>query len=89
MREMVIDNFAGAGGASLGIERALGIPVDIAINHDEAAIIMHKVNHPNTRHLCEDIWSVDPLEATAGRPGRMVSISVSASMAKISDRPSC
>lgn len=68
MREMVIDNFAGAGGASLGIERALGVPVDIAINHDEAAIEMHKANHPHTRHLCEDIWSVDPLEATAGRP---------------------
>lgn len=68
MREMVIDNFAGAGGASLGIERALGVPVDIAINHDEAAIIMHKANHPHTKHLCEDIWSVDPLEATVGRP---------------------
>lgn len=68
MREMVIDNFAGAGGASLGIERALGMPVDIAINHDEAAIEMHKANHPHTKHLCEDIWSVDPSEATAGRP---------------------
>lgn len=68
MRELIIDNFAGGGGASTGIELALGRSVDIAINHDEAAIAMHKVNHPRTKHYLEDVWEVDPLEATQGRP---------------------
>ena len=67
-RELIIDSFAGGGGASTGIELALGRPVDIAINHDEAAIAMHKVNHPLTKHYLEDVWEVDPLEACAGRP---------------------
>lgn len=66
--ELVVDNFAGAGGASSGIEAALGRPVDIAINHSPHAIAMHKANHPETRHYCEDIWQVDPREACGSRP---------------------
>jgi hypothetical protein len=66
--ELVIDSFAGGGGASLGIEQALGRPVDIAINHDALAVAMHMANHPGTRHYQQDIWSVKPLEATKGRP---------------------
>ncbi|MCI7342516.1 MAG: hypothetical protein MSH33_01055 [Fusobacterium necrophorum] len=61
---LIIDNFAGGGGASTGIEKALGRYIDIAINHDPAAILMHKTNHPNTKHYCENIWEIDPLEAT-------------------------
>ncbi len=53
-REIVVDNFAGGGGASTGIEEATGLSVDIAINHDPAAIAMHKLNHPDTEHYCED-----------------------------------
>ncbi len=66
--ELIIDSFAGAGGASLGIEAAIGRPVDIAINHDAYAIEMHKLNHPRTLHYCENIWDVNPLQATRGRP---------------------
>lgn len=66
--ELVIDNFAGGGGASTGIELAIGRPVDVAINHDPDAIAMHKVNHPFTRHYCEDVWTVNPKEVTQGRP---------------------
>lgn len=66
--EIVVDNFAGGGGASTGIEMAIGRSVDIAINHDPAAIAMHKVNHPTTKHYAEDVWDVDPIEACAGRP---------------------
>lgn len=51
MKELIIDCFAGGGGASVGIEMALGRPVDIAINHDPDAILMHKTNHPTTLHL--------------------------------------
>lgn len=68
MREIIIDSFAGGGGASAGIELALGRPVDIAINHDPIAIAMHKVNHPDTKHYIENVWEVDPIEAAAGRP---------------------
>lgn len=68
MREQIVDNFAGGGGASEGIEQAIGRPVDIAINHDEKAIEMHKVNHPHTKHYIEDVWDVDPVEATQGQP---------------------
>ena len=57
--DLIIDCFAGGGGASVGIEMALGRSVDIAINHDPAAILMHKTNHPNTLHLTEDIFKVD------------------------------
>lgn len=68
MNEIVVDNFAGGGGASTGIEIAIGRSVDIAINHDPAAIAMHKANHPTTRHYQEDVWKVDPVEACAGHP---------------------
>ncbi|MBR3965436.1 MAG: DNA cytosine methyltransferase [Clostridia bacterium] len=66
--ELFIDNFAGGGGASTGIEMAIGRSVDIAINHDPDAIAMHKVNHPDTKHYCEDVWAVDPKEACNGHP---------------------
>lgn len=64
--ELVVDNFAGGGGASTGIELATGYSVDIAINHDPEAIKMHKVNHPNTKHYCENVWEVDPVKACKG-----------------------
>ncbi len=67
-RELFVDNFAGGGGASTGIELAIGRSVDIAINHDPDAIAMHKANHPSTKHYCEDVWQVDPVEACAGKP---------------------
>lgn len=67
MRELIIDCFAGGGGASVGIEMALGRPVDIAINHDPQAIRMHKVNHPDTLHLTEDIFKVDLQRYVKGR----------------------
>lgn len=66
--ELIVDNFAGGGGASTGIEMATGISVDIAINHDPEAIRMHKANHPSTKHYCENVWAVDPVEACAGHP---------------------
>lgn len=68
MNEIIVDNFAGGGGASTGIEIAIGRSVDIAINHDPAAIAMHRANHPATEHYTEDVWKVDPVEACAGRP---------------------
>lgn len=68
MREIVVDNFAGGGGASTGIEIAMGRSVDIAINHDPAAIAMHRANHPKSKHYTENIWMVDPVEACEGRP---------------------
>ncbi|MGF7035778.1 DNA (cytosine-5)-methyltransferase 1 [Paenibacillus mucilaginosus] len=68
LREIVVDNFAGGGGASTGIELAIGRSVDVAINHDPAAIAMHEVNHPETEHYCESVWDVDPRKAAAGRP---------------------
>ena len=78
--ELIVDNFAGGGGASTGIELATGYSVDIAINHDPEAIKMHKANHPNTKHYCENVWTVDPVKACGGLdlPGshRTVSISV-------------
>jgi DNA (cytosine-5)-methyltransferase 1 len=67
MNEFVVDNFAGGGGASLGIENGLGRSVDFAINHDAEAIAMHRANHPHTRHLCESVWDVDPRALTRGR----------------------
>lgn len=66
--EIVVDNFAGGGGASTGMELGLSRHVDIAINHDKDAIDMHKMNHPETKHYCESVWDVDPIEACAGRP---------------------
>lgn len=66
--ELIVDNFAGGGGASTGIEMATGYSVDIAINHDPEAIRMHKANHPNTKHYCEDVWQVNPVAACKGHP---------------------
>lgn len=66
--EIIVDNFAGGGGASTGIEIATGRSVDIAINHDIEAIKMHKANHPNTIHYCVDVWDANPLEVCKGRP---------------------
>lgn len=66
--EMIVDNFAGGGGASTGIELALGRHVDLAINHDPEALAMHQANHPQTVHLPENIWAVDPVKVTNGRP---------------------
>lgn len=66
--ELLVDNFAGGGGASTGIELATGYSVDIAINHDPEAIRMHKANHPNTKHYCENVWAVDPVKACGGHP---------------------
>lgn len=66
MKELFVDNFAGGGGASTGIEAAIGRSVDIAINHDPDAIAMHKANHPASKHYCEDVWQVDPVEACGG-----------------------
>lgn len=66
--ELIVDNFAGGGGASTGIELATGYSVDIAINHDPEAIKMHKANHPYTKHYCEDVWQVNPVAACKGHP---------------------
>ncbi|HDH0558185.1 TPA: DNA cytosine methyltransferase, partial [Klebsiella pneumoniae] len=65
--EIIVDNFAGGGGASTGIELAIGRSVDIAINHDPNAVAMHTTNHPGTLHYCESVYSVRPKVATAGR----------------------
>ena len=66
--ELIVDNFAGGGGASTGIEMATGYSVDIAINHDPEAIRMHKANHPSTKHYCESVWDVDPVKVCGGHP---------------------
>lgn len=66
--EIIVDNFAGGGGASTGIELAIGRSVDIAINHDPNAVAMHTTNHPGTLHYCESVYEVRPKVATAGRP---------------------
>lgn len=67
-----IDHFAGGGGASTGIEMATGQPVDVAINHDEMAIALHRKNHPYTKHYREDVWKVDPAEAIGGKHVRLI-----------------
>lgn len=67
-RGLLVDAFAGGGGASTGIAQALGRPVDIAINHDPEAVALHTANHHDTRHFCEDVFAVDPVRACAGRP---------------------
>lgn len=66
--ELIVDNFAGGGGASTGIAWALGRSPDIAVNHDPEAVAMHSANHPDTRHFCESVWDVDPKEVCRGRP---------------------
>lgn len=65
--EIIVDNFAGGGGASLGIEMATGRRVNVAINHDPEAIAMHEANHPETEHYCESVWEVDPRSVKPGR----------------------
>jgi DNA (cytosine-5)-methyltransferase 1 len=66
--KLVIDLFAGGGGASTGIEQAIGRHVDIAVNHDPEAVSLHEANHPQTRHFVSDVFEVDPLVVTAGQP---------------------
>ncbi|ADV01307.1 DNA cytosine methyltransferase [Alicycliphilus denitrificans] len=73
--ELIIDNFAGGGGTSTGLEKAFGRPVDIAINHDPEALAMHAINHPRTLHLCESVWSVDPIRVTRNQPVALVWLS--------------
>lgn len=73
--ELIIDNFAGGGGTSTGLEQAFGRPVDIAINHDPEALAMHAANHPQTRHLCESVWDVDPIKITNNQPVGLVWLS--------------
>src|SRR5688572_3596157 len=70
--EIDVDIFAGGGGASAGIEAATGKAVDIAINHDPIALAVHAANHEKTEHLTSDVWDVDPLVATKGRPVRLL-----------------
>ena len=67
IHELIVDNFAGGGGASTGIAMAAGREIDIAINHNAEALAMHAKNHPGTRHFCESVFDVDPIEATGGR----------------------
>jgi DNA (cytosine-5)-methyltransferase 1 len=67
-RDLIVDNFAGGGGASTGIEAALGRAVEIAINHDQEAVAMHTANHPYTYHYCEDVFAINPAEVTQGQP---------------------
>ncbi|MYE00093.1 MAG: DNA cytosine methyltransferase, partial [Alphaproteobacteria bacterium] len=66
-----IDSFAGGGGASVGIEAALGKPIDIAVNHDAEALAMHRANHPETEHYNRNIWQVDPADVAAIAPIRL------------------
>jgi DNA (cytosine-5)-methyltransferase 1 len=73
--ELIIDNFAGGGGTSTGLEAAFGRPVDIAINHDPEALAMHAINHPHTKHLCESVWDVDPIKVTNNQPVGLVWLS--------------
>jgi DNA (cytosine-5)-methyltransferase 1 len=73
--ELIIDNFAGGGGTSTGLEAAFGRPVDIAINHDPEALAMHAMNHPLTHHLLESVWDVDPIKVTRNQPVALVWLS--------------
>lgn len=66
--ELIVDNFAGGGGASTGIEQALGRSPDVAINHDPEALAMHLANHPATRHYATDVFDIDPMVVCRGRP---------------------
>jgi DNA (cytosine-5)-methyltransferase 1 len=68
MREIIVDSFAGGGGASLGISLAIGQGPDVAINHDAAAIAMHAANHPETIHFTESVWKISPHSVVKGRP---------------------
>ena len=73
--ELIVDNFAGGGGASTGLERAFGRPVDVAINHDAEALAMHAANHPHTTHHCESVFDVDPDQITGDQPVGLVWLS--------------
>ncbi|MBN3838873.1 DNA cytosine methyltransferase [Burkholderia sp. Ac-20349] len=73
--ELIVDNFAGGGGTSTGLEWAFGRPVEIAINHDPEALAMHALNHPYTHPRCESVWDVDPIEVTGNRPVGLVWLS--------------
>jgi DNA (cytosine-5)-methyltransferase 1 len=73
--ELIIDNFAGGGGTSEGLEQAFGRHVDIAINHDPEALAMHAINHPRTLHLCESVWTVNPIKVTRNQPVGLVWLS--------------
>jgi DNA (cytosine-5)-methyltransferase 1 len=73
--ELIIDNFAGGGGTSEGLEQAFGRPIDIAIDHDAQALAMHAANHPHTKHLCESVWDVDPIKVTNNCPVGLVWLS--------------
>jgi len=73
--ELIVDNFAGGGGASNGLERAFGRPVDVAINHDPEALAMHAANHPHTAHHCESVFDVGPDEITNNQPVALVWLS--------------
>ena len=73
--ELIIDNFAGGGGTSTGLEAAFGRHVDIAINHDPEALAMHAINHPRTQHLLESVWDVDPIRVTGNQPVGLVWLS--------------
>lgn len=75
LAECDVDNFCGGGGASTGMESATGRPVTIAVNHSRAAIAMHELNHPETRHYREDVWEVDPREAVGSRRCRLLWLS--------------
>ncbi|OAL78951.1 DNA methyltransferase [Acinetobacter sp. SFB] len=73
--ELIIDNFAGGGGTSTGLEQAFNRPVDVAINHDAKALAMHRINHPETKHYCESVWDIDPIEVTGNQPVGLVWLS--------------
>ena len=73
--ELIIDNFAGGGGTSTGLEAAFGRSVDIAINHDPKALAMHRINHPETKHYCESVWDIDPIAVTNNQPVGLVWLS--------------
>lgn len=73
--ELIVDNFAGGGGTSTGLEKAFGRPVDVAINHDPKALAMHRANHPDTKHYCESVWDIDPIEVTGNQPVGLVWLS--------------
>lgn len=73
--ELIIDNFAGGGGTSTGLEAAFGRPVDIAINHDPEALAMHALNHPRTQHLLQSVWDVNPIAVTGNQPVALVWLS--------------
>lgn len=73
--KLVVDNFAGGGGTSTGLEIGLGRLVDVAINHNELAVAMHKLNHPQTKHYCEDVWHVNPYEVANGQDVGLVWLS--------------